>query len=132
MESREVRAKLGARGISIEVNPTSNLLIGDMGDLTSHQLWRLRPPRNDGDAPPVSICIGSDNPAVFASNLREEYQWLADAMKLAGLSDEEALQWLDRTRQYGLDSRFTLPDRDPTTIPHPHVEGDNIVTEFRP
>jgi hypothetical protein len=130
---REVREKLGERGISVEVNPTSNLLVGDMGDLTSHQLWRLRPPRNNGDAPPVSICVGSDDPAAFASNLREEYQWLADAMKLAGLSDEEAIQWLDRTRQCGIDARFTLPDRDHAEIrEHPHVEVDQIVTEFLP
>jgi hypothetical protein len=104
----ELRAKIGAMGIAVEVNPTSNLLIGDLSDLTRHPMWRLRPPRNDGDAPPVSICIGSDDPLIFGSNLRQEYQWLNDAMALAGLSDEEACQWLDRTRACGMESRFTL------------------------
>src|SRR5215510_1226888 len=47
-----LRRKLGARGITVEVNPTSNLLIGDLSDLTSHPLWRLHPPRGDGDASP--------------------------------------------------------------------------------
>jgi hypothetical protein len=104
-----LRRKLGARGLVVEVNPTSNLLIGDLGDLTSHPLWRLHPPRGNGDAPPVSICIGSDDPLVFGSNLRQEYQFLSDALTLAGLSDEEARQWLDRVRACGLENRFTIP-----------------------
>jgi hypothetical protein len=111
-----LRRKLGSRGIAVEVNPTSNLLIGDLSDLTKHPLWRLRPPRGGGDAPPVSICIGSDDPLVFGSNLRQEYQFLGDAMAMAGLSDEEIRQWLDRSRACGLESRFTLPRRSCGTL----------------
>jgi hypothetical protein len=103
-----LRRKLGARGLTVEVNPTSNLLIGDLGDLTAHPLWRLYPPRNNGDMPPVSICVGSDDPLVFGSNLRQEYQFLSDALALAGLSDEEARQWLDHVRTCGLERRFTI------------------------
>ena len=44
----------------------------------------------------------------FNSALPQEYQCLWDAMKLAGLSDEEARQWLDRTRPCSLENRFTL------------------------
>ncbi|HXU02884.1 MAG TPA: hypothetical protein VN903_18085, partial [Polyangia bacterium] len=102
-----LRRKVSARSLTVEVNPTSNLLIGDMGDLKHHPLWRLRPPR--GDAPPVAVSVGSDDPIVFASNLREEYQWLCDALCLALGSSEEAGAWLDRTRRAGLDARFTLP-----------------------
>ncbi len=106
----DLRLKVGSLGIVVEVNPTSNLLIGDLGDLTAHPLWRLRPPRPlVDDVPPVSICIGSDDPITFASNLRQEYQLLSDAMILAGLSDEEARQWLERTRACGMESRFTVP-----------------------
>jgi hypothetical protein len=107
----ELRRKVGTCGLTIEVNPTSNLLIGNLGDLTAHPLWRLRPPRPREDMPPVSICVGSDDPVVFGSNLRQEYQALYDAMMLAGLSDEEARQWLDRTRACGLETRFTLARR---------------------
>jgi hypothetical protein len=105
----ELRRKIGALGIVVEVNPTSNLLIGDLSELSKHPLWRLRPPTDDGDAPPVSVCIGSDDPVIFGTSLPEEYQSLCDAMILAGLSEEEARQWIDRTRQTGLESRFTLP-----------------------
>jgi len=107
-----VRRKVAERGITVEVNPTSNLLIGDLQDLGRHPLWRLRPPRGAVDAPPVSVCIGSDDPITFATHLRQEYQFLHDALLLAGFSDEEARQWLERTRASGLESRFTLPRSD--------------------
>lgn len=113
----ELRTKLSVRGLTVEVNPTSNLLIGDLGDLTTHPLWRMQPPRGGGDAPPLSICIGSDDPLVFASNLRQEYQFLADALTLAGLSDDEARGWIHNVRSQGLDSRFTEPRRISDPIP---------------
>jgi hypothetical protein len=57
-----LRRKVGARGITVEVNPTSKLLIGDFEDLTSHPLWRLRPPRSGAsDVPPVSVCAAADS-----------------------------------------------------------------------
>ena len=102
-----LRKKIGSMGIGVEVNPSSNLLIGDLNDLTSHPMWRLKPPKNDGDAPPVSVCIGSDDPVLFGSNLRHEYQYLADAMIIAGLSDDEAYRWIDEARECGLLRRFT-------------------------
>ena len=109
--SGRIRQKLGQRGIAVEVNPSSNLLIGDLSDLTKHPLWRLRPPRSSGDAPPVSVCIGSDDPLTFATKLPQEYQLLHDALVLAGLSEAEAACWLDETRETGLRNRFTLPRR---------------------
>ncbi|MGH8628061.1 MAG: hypothetical protein ACREYC_23280, partial [Gammaproteobacteria bacterium] len=104
-----VRRALGQRGITVEVNPSSNLLIADLGDLAQHPLWRLNPPPGvEIDAPPVSICIGSDDPLTFATNLPEEYQWLLDALMLAGCSEEQARKWLDRVRETGLENRFTV------------------------
>ena len=105
-----VRCKLGERGITVEVNPSSNLLIGNLGNLAQHPLWRLNPPPGvKVDAPPVSICIGSDNPLTFTTNLPEEYQLLLDALVLAGCSEEQARQWLNRVRETGLENRFTVP-----------------------
>jgi hypothetical protein len=105
-----LRADVAGRGITVEVNPTSNLLIGDLHDLTAHPLWRLRPPREGIDCgPSVSVCIGSDDPVTFGTTLRQEYQLLHDALLLSGFSDEEARRWIDRTRASGLESRFTVP-----------------------
>lgn len=105
----ELRRKIGTLGITIEVNPSSNLLVGDMGDLKSHPFWRLRPPIPLDNVPPVSICIGSDDPVVFSTDLRQEYQRVLDALITAGLSDIQAERWVEQTRADGLNCRFTLP-----------------------
>lgn len=105
----ELRKKIGTLGLTVEVNPSSNQLIGDFSDLKSHPLWRLFPPIPIDDVPPVSICIGSDDPVVFASDLRQEYQRVHDALIVAGLSEQQAESWLNRVRENGLNSRFSLP-----------------------
>ncbi len=107
----ELRRKMAAAGITVEINPSSNLLIGNLGDLKNHPLWRLKPPRGGDEVLPVAVCIGSDNPLTFATRTREEYQLVYDTLTLAGLSDMEARQWLEEARQSGLESRFTLSGR---------------------
>ena len=102
-----LRAEVSRRGLAVEVNPTSNLLIGDLGDMETHPLWRLSPPRPQANLTPVAITVGSDDPLVFNSTLPSEYQLLFDALVLADLSDSEALEWLDRVRRTGLERRFT-------------------------
>lgn len=105
-----VRGIIGSRGIAVEINPSSNLLIGNLGDLAAHPLWRLCPPPGIlGDAPSVRVCIGSDDPITFATSLPEEYQLLADALTGAGVSSPDADAWLDAARQCGLTTRFTVP-----------------------
>jgi hypothetical protein len=100
-------AEVGRRGLAVEINPTSNLLIGDLGDLAGHPLWRLNSPASADTGPRLAVTVGSDDPLVFNSTLPMEYQLLFDALVLAGLSDTEALVWLDGVRRTGLERRFT-------------------------
>jgi hypothetical protein len=103
-----LRRKVGTRGLTIEVNPSSNLLIGHLGELKDHPLWRLRDPSDTSEVARLRICIGSDDPLTFATRLPEEYQHLHDAMILAGYSESEAHTWIEDARQAGLDARFTV------------------------
>ncbi len=107
-----VRKRLAAIGIAVEVNPSSNLLIGNLSDLERHPLWRLRPiyPKPD-DPPRLSICIGSDDPITFATTIREEYLKLYDVMISNGIGNDTATAWLDDVRECGLTYRFTRPYR---------------------
>ena len=102
---------MGTRGLTVEVNPSSNLLIGDLGRIDEHPIWRLRPVRPIDDIPPLSVCIGSDDPLTFATTLPHEYQLLFDTLVLSGRSHEEALDWLEHARAAGMRARFTLPRR---------------------
>lgn len=105
-----VLSTLAQRGIVVEINPSSNLLIGNLGDLTNHPLWRISPPIiNNGEEKQVRVCIGSDDPITFATRLPEEYQLLADAMLEGGLMPQDVDRWLERARSIGLNARFTVP-----------------------
>jgi len=105
-----VRTLLARAGIVVEINPSSNLLIGNLGDLTDHPLWRLCPPGADqSGSTRVRVCIGSDDPITFATRLPEEYQLLADAMTEAGLAMHQVDAWLERARAAGMNTRFTVP-----------------------
>jgi hypothetical protein len=127
-----LKCKVGARNISIEINPSSNLLIGNLGDVRNHPFWQLQPPLLPSvsnpsllvpaegatvaelpqlleQAPTVSVCIGSDDPITFATTLPGEYQLVSDALILAGLSSAAAAGWIDNVRNNGLRARFTLP-----------------------
>jgi hypothetical protein len=106
----EVRREVGRRGIIVEVNPSSNLLIGNFGDLKRHPFWRLAgPPGSDSSVAPITVCIGSDDPITFATDIRHEYQLVYDSLISAGRSAEEALTWIARVRESSLSVKFTLP-----------------------
>jgi len=114
-----LRVEIGKRGLVVEVNPSSNLLIANLGDLSGHPLWRLDPPVGGDDTPPVSVCIGSDDPITFATNLRHEYMLIHDTLIMAGCSESEAAAWLDRTRETSLMMRFTIPRSPNTNVKKP-------------
>jgi hypothetical protein len=104
-----LRRKVGRLCLTVEVNPSSNILIGDLGNFVSHPLWRLRPVVLRDDVPPLSVCIGSDDPLTFATTLPHEYQLLFDALILTGHSHDEAMAWINEAREAGMQARFTLP-----------------------
>jgi len=106
---RALRHKVGALGLTVEVNPSSNLMIADLGVLEEHPIWKLMPFQTVEDVPALSVCIGSDDPLTFATNLPHEYQLLFDTVVLAGQSHEVALDWLDKARAAGMRGRFTFP-----------------------
>ena len=106
---RALRRKVGNLGLTVEVNPSSNLMIAGLGLLDEHPIWRLRPFRPVDDVPPLSVCIGSDDPLTVATTLPHEYQLLFDTMVREGQSHEVALAWLGNAREAGMRARFTLP-----------------------
>ncbi|WP_205525697.1 hypothetical protein [Pyxidicoccus trucidator] len=105
-----LRREVGLRGLVVEVNPSSNLLIGDMMDLRSHPILRLFPPeREEGAPPPVPIAVGSDDPITFSTWLLREYALLHEAGLMAGYSERVVHDWLETIQKIGMDARFTVP-----------------------
>lgn len=102
-----LRQQIGGLGLAIEINPSSNLLIGNLSDLKNHPLWRLKSPFREDTTSALSVCIGSDDPVTFATDTRFEYQLVYDTLLLSGVSDFEARSWIEDARSVGMNNRFT-------------------------
>lgn len=103
-----LRRGIGQNSIVVEVNPSSNLLIGDLLDLRNHPILRLYPPESEpGGPPPIAIAIGSDDPLTFGTQLLREYSLLHQAALSAGYPERVVQDWLESIRQTGMDARFT-------------------------
>ncbi|NOJ96217.1 hypothetical protein HMI51_25180 [Corallococcus coralloides] len=103
-----LRRAVSMRQVVVEVNPSSNLLIGDMMDLRNHPILRLHPPEPQGSVPPVPIAVSSDDPIVFSTWLMHEYELIFEAALTAGYPERCVTEWLDKIRRTGLDGRFTV------------------------
>lgn len=107
-----LRKLLGRLEITVEANPSSNLLIGAMSDLESHPLLRLQPLSMAHDAlegTTVLASINADDPLTFATCIADEYAYMHATLLRYGIEARKGLAWLDRLRENGYRSRFTVP-----------------------
>lgn len=98
-----LRQKLSAKGIVVEVNPSSNMAIGEVDKITDHQIYKLNRP---GGKDNVMVCINSDDPTVFHTNVSNEMAYIYYGMLYNGLNRETALEWIDKVRECGIKSSF--------------------------
>jgi len=101
-----LREEVHQRRLAVEINPSSNLLVGNLADIAHHPFWLLRPPVEKG-RPGLRVCIGSDDPLTFATHTALEYQLLEDALLAGGVGQPQVDDWLEQARKTGLDYRFT-------------------------
>jgi hypothetical protein len=114
---RWLRKELARLEITVEGNPSSNLVIGDLSDLIDHPVFRLMPFQSVHGEPQVHVSINTDNPITFSTCIADEFAHTYYALVHAGISAAEALDWLDRAREAGWRSRFTLEaSTDPTVL----------------
>ncbi|MGI8857637.1 MAG: adenosine deaminase [Thermomicrobiales bacterium] len=84
IEDPALVAHLAARGIPLEINPTSNIRLGIYPDLAAHPLRRLH------DAGLI-ITINSDDPPLFNTTLNDEVALLAAPFGLSVAAIDEIL-----------------------------------------
>jgi hypothetical protein len=120
LQAREwLHRVLGQWEITIEANPSSNLVISAFPKLEEHPLFRLAP--LDPAERAFSVSINTDNPLVFGTCVADEFAYLYHAMLRNGVPSSRALAWLERVRGAGWRSRFTFP---PGPSHSPGVCGD--------
>ena len=100
---------LNKRNIAIETLPTSNVRISFYDDHEDHHIlrWLGRHPDFPADAPRPAVCVGSDDPGIFASSLRNEYAHLKRVLQdRLGLGSDEIAGILRQLNANGRAFRF--------------------------
>lgn len=98
--------KIQKRGIYIETNPTSNLAIGEIESLYGHYITNLNELGAEKPKHNVMVTINSDDPMVFNTNVENELAYMYHGAISAGYDSRTTLEWIDKIRQYGLESSF--------------------------
>lgn len=101
------------KGIYVETNPTSNLAIGEIDSLEDSHLFRLnsRHVKEGNNKHEVLVTINSDDPMIFSTNSENELAYVYHAMNYKGYGKESVLEWIDKIRQYGIDSSFIKKEK---------------------
>lgn len=95
--------KLWTKGIVVEINPSSNTAIADIDVFSNNQLYQMN---QINDEQNVIVCINSDDPAVFNTNVSNELAYIYYGMLERNISRESALRWIDQIRENGINSSF--------------------------
>ncbi|MBI4575556.1 MAG: hypothetical protein HY722_04760 [Planctomycetes bacterium] len=109
---QHLRRRMAALDVTVECNPSSNLLIGGLGGLDDHPVFRFQPEPGGRlpEGPVVPVAFGDDNPITFNTCLPEECVHLYHALVRRGAGAQEAQEWLDRVQTNAWRARFTLPE----------------------
>ncbi|HEX5506238.1 MAG TPA: adenosine deaminase [Thermomicrobiales bacterium] len=105
IEDPALVAELAARGVPLEISPTSNVRLGVYPDYAAHPLPRLR-------AAGVAVTVNSDDPPLFATTLSDEVALLAGAFGLDVAACDEILlaavrhSFLPAERRAALEAAF--------------------------
>ncbi len=96
------------RQVAIETLLTSNVRISVYEKYAEHHVFRWLGLKGDA---PVRVCVGSDDPGIFATNLRNEYAHLL--RELDALTDPQSAQdYLEQLITTGKAWRFAPPTLD--------------------
>lgn len=91
-------------GVVVEINPSSNVIIGPMDTLHQHPLYAIS--SYQCDYKDLMVCVNSDDPGVFQTNTSNELGIAYMGMVERGIGREACLSWVDRLRENGMRSSF--------------------------
>jgi len=100
-----IRKKVATKGIVVEVNPTSNAVIGEMDSLFDHHAYIINSILEDKNTK-VMLNVNSDDPTVFNTNVSNELAYLYYGLLHKNVCKEVALAWIDKLRDYGIKTSF--------------------------
>lgn len=102
------------KGIIVEVNPSSNITISDTDTLSASHLFNIN--SDDFNFNSTIVCINSDDPSVFNTNVSNEIGYIYFSMLEKGNSREKILSWIDKIRENGMNASFIRDDMSDTQM----------------
>lgn len=107
---QQIQQQLVRRGICIECNPSSNVLIGTFERYENHPIFRFNHYQlsiEGASAPQLSVSVNTDDQGVFDTSLENEYALLAACLRwrpdgsASKYSDDQIYTYLDHIRELG-------------------------------
>lgn len=109
------------KGIGIETNPSSNLMISTFDSYEEHPIsvFYDHALLNDSSKTQLNVSINTDNKSIFSTSLANEYAYLMYYLENKKDSDGHnmytrfnILQWLDEIRRIGNEQSFIIPPKN--------------------
>nr|WP_325259574.1 hypothetical protein [uncultured Oscillibacter sp.] len=92
------------RGVIVEANPSSNVIIGHMDTIHEHLLYQFSGYRCDYKD--IMVCVNSDDPGVFQTNTANELGIAYMGMVEQEVGREACLEWIERLWESGMRGSF--------------------------
>ena len=105
---QELMREVAERRVLIETLPSSNVRISQYQDFGEHHSlrWMGVPGFKQGGDPSIMVTLGSDDPGIFAGDLRGEFYQLYAVLRDNGFNDRDALGFLAPINERGREYRF--------------------------
>lgn len=116
------------RGLTIEVNPSSNVHIGQLRTHGDHSIYRWDPPLQSDLSPGgrfnrfglrtqcMPVTINTDDPGILPTTLRLEHHLMHEAAIDRGHTEATADNWIDTLRLRGLTQFDNAHGREPNAL----------------
>lgn len=114
----KMKRKIQEKELVVEVNPSSNRMIGPMERYGQHHVFNLTLDDENRLKREVRVSVNTDNPAVCNTTLAHEHYLLGEILIRRGVPEAEVIHWLEWLRQNGEDYNFVRrlrkSDEDPS------------------
>lgn len=121
---REVQERLMERvedrQMVVEVNPSSNRVVGALSRYEDHPIFRLTLDEGKKLKRKIRATINTDDPGIFNTSLAHEYYLLAEVLTQTwDVPEAQVVEWLEWLRKNGNQYSFTQ------TLPRPRLHPSN-------
>lgn len=100
---QKVQHIINERNVVLEALPVSNVRISQYQDMRQHHILRWMGVKGHtlpGDEE-MTVCIGSDDPGIFVSDIKNEFYHIFANLRCEGLTPDECMKYIKRLNHAG-------------------------------